>query len=223
MIYLYSNLLMSKAVLVLIITLAVMLVSLVVLFFLGRHLQKKQEQSQKMLEANRQEYTMLIIDKKKMRVTQAGFPQSVIDSLPKLYRRSKMYIVKAKIGQKVMSFICDYKVFEIVPIKKEVKAGVSGLYLLDVKGIRGSIERPEKKMSFFEKIKQKKLNRKLAEQEEQLKKEKAEKRAQVRQRQEENRQAVKEKIEENSKKTDEEIKKPKAQVVKRGNNHKKRK
>ena len=125
--YLYADLLLSKTILVLIIVLAVMIVSLVVLFFVGRHLQKKQEQSQKMLEANRQEYSMLIIDKKKMKITQAGLPQSVIDSLPKLYRRSKMYIVKAKVGQKVMSFICDYKIFELVPVKKEVKAGVRTL------------------------------------------------------------------------------------------------
>lgn len=220
--YLYADLLISKAMLVLIIILAVMIVSLVVLFFVGRHLQKKQEQSQKMLEANRQEYSMLIIDKKKMKLTQAGLPQSVIDSLPKFYRRSKMYIVKAKVGQRVMSFICDYKIFEQVPVKKEVKAGVSGLYLLDVKGIRGSIEKPEKKKGFFEKLKQRKIDRKLAEQEERLKKEKAEKKAQIKQRQEENRQAMKDKLEEDAKDTKEEIKKPKTQVIRRGN-HRKRK
>ena len=46
-----------------------------------------------------------------------------------MLRRSKLPIVKAKVGPRVMSFICDAAIFDTVPIKKEVKAVISGLYI----------------------------------------------------------------------------------------------
>lgn len=80
---------------------------------------------------------MLIIDKKRMKIRDAGLPQAVIDQTPKALRGSKMPIVKAKIGPQIMSLICDEKIFEDVPVKKEVKAAVSGIYILEVKGLHG--------------------------------------------------------------------------------------
>ena len=41
-----------------------------------------------------------------------------------------MPIVKAKIGPRVMSLMCDPKVFDQIPIKAEVKAEVSGIYIV---------------------------------------------------------------------------------------------
>jgi hypothetical protein len=58
-----------------------------------------------------------------------------------------MPIVKAKIGPQIMSLICDEKIFEDVPVKKEVKAAVSGIYILEVKGLHGktTTEKVQKK------------------------------------------------------------------------------
>ena len=84
-----------------------------------------------------QTVSMLIIDKKKMRVNQAGLPDEMINAMPWYAKRSKMPIVKAKVGPKVMTFICDYEVFDSVPTKREVKATVSGLYITGVKGLHG--------------------------------------------------------------------------------------
>ena len=39
-----------------------------------------------------------------------------------------------------MSLVCDDKIFDNVPVKKEVKATVSGIYITGVKGIHGSID-----------------------------------------------------------------------------------
>ena len=38
-----------------------------------------------------------------------------------------------------MSLVCDGKIFDSVPLKKEVKAVVSGIYITEVKGLRGPI------------------------------------------------------------------------------------
>ena len=46
-------------------------------------------------------------------------------------------MVKAKVGPQIMSLICEEKIFDSVPVKKEVKAVVSGIYITDVKGLHG--------------------------------------------------------------------------------------
>ena len=53
--------------------------------------------------------------------------------------------------------IADEKVFDLIPVKKEIKAEVSGLYIVGVKGIRGSLEtKPAKKKGFFARFKKEK-------------------------------------------------------------------
>mgnify|MGYP000167005587 CR=1 FL=1 len=99
--------------------------------------------------------TMLIIDKKRMRLNQSGLPQAVIDQTPKLMRRSKLPIVKAKVGPKVMTLIADDACFDMIPVKKEVKATVSGIYITKVTGVRGPLEKPEGKVSWRTKLKRK--------------------------------------------------------------------
>ena len=135
---------------VLLIILAVLIIAIVVLYFLGRKAQKKQEEQQKQIEAYKQHVTMLVIDKKRMKLKEAGLPQAVIDGTPKLMRNSKLPIVKAKIGPQIVSLVCEESIFDMVPVKREVKATVSGIYLTSVKGIRGSLpQAPAKKKGWW--------------------------------------------------------------------------
>lgn len=133
----------------------VMIAAIIVLYFLGKKAQKRKDEQDAQLAAAAQTVTMLIIDKKRMRLKDAGLPQQVIEQTPKLLRRSKLPIVKAKVGPKVMSLIADEAVFDDIPVKKEVKATVSGLYITGVKGLRGPLEKPEKKKGFRAKLRAK--------------------------------------------------------------------
>ena len=135
---------------VLLIILAVLLVAVVVLYFLGKKAQKKQDEQQAQIDAMKQTVSMLIIDKKRMKLKEAGLPQAVLDQTPKLLRGSKLPIVKAKVGPQIMSLICDEKIFDSVPVKKEVKAVVSGIYITDVKGlhVKPVVAEPKKKSKF---------------------------------------------------------------------------
>ena len=63
-----------------------------------------------------------------------------------LMRGSKLPIVKAKVGPQIMSLVCDEKIFDIVPVKKEVKATVSGIYLTGVRAVHGTLPQPANKM-----------------------------------------------------------------------------
>ena len=140
------------------IVLLVLVIVLAVLYFLGRKAQKKQEAQQEQMEAAKQTVTMLIIDKKRMPIKESGLPQMVIDQTPKLLRRSKLPIVKAKIGPRIMSLVADESVYDLIPVKKEVKAEVSGIYIMGVKGLRGSLTPPEKKKGWFKRMKEKALS-----------------------------------------------------------------
>jgi hypothetical protein len=90
-----------------------------------------------------------------MKIKEAGFPAVVLENVPKYLRWTKVCVVKAKVGPKLMSFMCDEKIFPLVPVKKEVKAVISGIYITDVKGMRGPLETPQKNPGFFARMKNK--------------------------------------------------------------------
>lgn len=144
---------MSTPKIVLLIILVTAIATAVALYFLGKKAEKKQAEQQEQLKAAAQSVSMLVIDKKRMKLKDAGFPTVVIENTPKYLRRSKVPVVKAKVGPRVMTLMCDEKIFPLVPVKKEVKAVVSGIYITSVKGVRGSLETPEKKKGFFARFK----------------------------------------------------------------------
>ncbi|MDE6909785.1 MAG: hypothetical protein K2P44_04865 [Lachnospiraceae bacterium] len=135
---------------VLIVLLIVLVVAMVVLYFIGKKMQKKQAEQEAQIEAAKQTVTMLIIDKKKLKLKESGLPAAVLEQTPKYMRRAKFPIVKAKVGPQILSLICDAAIFDVIPVKKEVKATVSGIYITDVKGIRGKLNTaPAKKKGKF--------------------------------------------------------------------------
>ena len=144
---------MNTFTIVLLVILGVLIVAMIALYFFGKKAQKKQEEQQSQIEASKQTVSMLVIDKKRLRLKESGLPQMVIDQTPKYLRRTKLPIVKAKIGPKISIMIADEKIFEQIPIKKEVKADISGLYIVGVRGIRGHLDTPPaKKKGFFKRM-----------------------------------------------------------------------
>ncbi|MCF2667854.1 MULTISPECIES: hypothetical protein [Lachnospiraceae] len=143
---------MSTFTIVLLVILIVLIVACVVLYFLGKKAEKRQAEQQEQLDAVAQTVSMLIIDKGKMRMKDAGLPAIVLENTPKYLRRSKVPVVKAKVGPKIMTLMCDAQIYPLIPVKKEVKATVSGIYITAVKGLRGPLETPQKKKGFFARL-----------------------------------------------------------------------
>ena len=150
-----------------IIVLVVMVGIFVGLYFFGKKMQTKQEAQQEQMMAAAQPASLLVIDKKRMKVKDANLPKVVMDQVPKRLRGSKMPIVKAKVGPQVLSLICDEAIFDEVPVKREVKAMISGIYIVSVKNIRGTMAQPEgkKKKSWRSKLlkKQQELRKEIEE------------------------------------------------------------
>ena len=115
---------------VLLVVLIIAVVVLAVLYFLGNKLQKRQVEQQQLLDAAAQTVSILVIDKKKMKLTQAGLPKAVTDQTPKYMRWAKVPVVKAKIGPKVMTLIADGRVAGFTSPRLRACAGALSQLLL---------------------------------------------------------------------------------------------
>ena len=123
--------------LIMIIVIVVALAIMFVLYRVGDKLQKKQSaQREQMVEAT-QPMNMLIIDKKMLPMKDAGLPKMVMEQTPKRYQKAKLPIAKVKVGPQIMNMICDDAIFDELPTRGEVKAMVSGIYIISVKSVRG--------------------------------------------------------------------------------------
>ena len=141
---------MSTGWIIFIVVLVISIAILVALYFVGKKMQKKQAEQEALMEQNKQSVSMLIIDKKRMKLKEAGLPQSVYDQMPKRMNLAKFPVVKAKIGPQIISLISDEKIFDSIPVKKEVKASISGIYILEVKGLHGKAQvAPAKKKGWY--------------------------------------------------------------------------
>ena len=74
---------------------------------------------------------IFVIDKKKMRLKDAreSIPKVIYDSMPKFYRLIKLPLVKAKIGNKILTLVCEEKIFKSINTKKSYKVELAGIYI----------------------------------------------------------------------------------------------
>ena len=146
---------MNNPWIVLLIVALIFLAIIVGMYFWGRKLQKKQVEQKEQLNSHAQNMKMLIIDKKRMKLKEANLPKIAVDQTPWYLKGSKVPVVKAKVGPQIMTFICDEEIFDLVPVKKEVKAVVSGLYIMKVQGVRHVVVDKPKKQGFMAKLRAK--------------------------------------------------------------------
>lgn len=139
---------------VLIIILVVLVAVLIALYFFGRRMQARQAAQQPAFEAAKQTVSILVIDKKKLRISKTDFPQIVKQQTPWFLKWMKIPVVKAKVGPRIMSLMADNTVFEQLPLNKECKVVVSGIYIAELKSIRGGsiAPLPKKKRGLLSRI-----------------------------------------------------------------------
>ena len=65
---------------VLIVILVILAGAAVGLYFLGKRLEKKQAESQERIQASKQPVTMLVIDKKMLKLKESGLPEDAIEA-----------------------------------------------------------------------------------------------------------------------------------------------
>ena len=146
---------MSTGMIIFLVVLVVLIGICVGLYFFGKKAEKKQAEQKEQMDAVAQTVSMLVIDKKRLKLKEAGLPAAVVENTPKYLR---VPIVKAKIGPKIMTLMCEEKVFEVLPVKKEAKVVLSGIYITGIKSVRGGIPEvaKKKKKGLFSRFKKEK-------------------------------------------------------------------
>ena len=129
---------------IILIVIGVIAIILVILYFLGSKLMDKQASAEKAMQQMSMTMSLLVIDKKKLHVKDSGLMKQVQDAIPAYMKWRKLPIVKARVikaniagGAQVMSFICDPKVFKILPVKTEVKVTIAGVYITKLHSAKG--------------------------------------------------------------------------------------
>ena len=129
---------------IVLIVLGIIAIILVILYFVGSKLQEKQLAGEKAMQSMSMVVSLLILDKKKVHIKDSGLMKQVQDAVPKYLRWKKFPIVKARIikaniagGAQIMSFICDDKVFKVLPVKTEVKVTIAGTYITKLHSAKG--------------------------------------------------------------------------------------
>lgn len=144
---------------VILIWVAVIAAVLVGLYFWGKRLQKKYDEQQALVNQYKQAVNIFVIDKKKDKADNLKLPKQIKDQLPKMYKKRKMPVVIAKIGPQIQTLMCDEKVYNSIPVKKQVKVELAGILIVNV--LAGKL--PEtKKQGFMAKIKNKATSMKAA-------------------------------------------------------------
>jgi hypothetical protein len=139
---------------ILIVIAVILAVALVALYYFGSKMQRRQLEQEQLMDQMAQTVSILVIDKKVMKMKESGLPPAVLEQTPKYMRRAKIPIVKAKVGNRIMVMMADTAAYEILPVKTEAKVVISGIFIREVKSVRGkTIQAPEKKKGFFSRFK----------------------------------------------------------------------
>jgi hypothetical protein len=141
---------------VVLVILVILIAILGILYYLGRKIEKRQVEQQSAIDAAKQVVTLMAIDKKKLKLKDAGLPAMVYEQTPWYAKRAKIPVVKAKIGPRIMTMIADEKVFLQLPLKTEAKVVISGLYITEIKSVRGGIPPLPEKKKFFDRFRKNK-------------------------------------------------------------------
>ena len=132
---------MSTGMIIFLVVLVVLIGICVGLYFFGKKAEKKQAEQKEQMDAVAQTVSMLVIDKKRLKLKEAGLPAAVVENTPKYLRRTRVPIVK-----------------EVLPVKKEAKVVLSGIYITGIKSVRGGIPEvaKKKKKGLFSRFKKEK-------------------------------------------------------------------
>jgi hypothetical protein len=106
------------------------------LYFLNKKMSTKYVESQEMLEKNKQQAQIFVIEKKKGKISEANLPKEIKSNFPKYASLIKQCFVKAKVGPKVVTLMCDPKIYEALPVGKSVMVEVAGYYIAGMKGFK---------------------------------------------------------------------------------------
>ncbi|MBO4390302.1 MAG: hypothetical protein J5825_05550 [Lachnospiraceae bacterium] len=123
----------------------------------GKKLEKKQNLAKAQMDAMAQTAQVFVIKKEKKKFKEAKLPAQVLEQVPKYMKNRKVSTATVKVGPKIVTMMVDDKVFEILPEKANCTIVVSGIYITELKAIRGqkTLPKPPEPKGAFNKMRAK--------------------------------------------------------------------
>lgn len=134
---------------IMIITIVVLAILIFLAYRMNRKAMGQMIQAQDFIDANRTTVQIFVIDKKNEKPSASNMPKAVFEQLPKRAKMRKAFLVRAKVGPQIVTLMCDKPVYNVMPVKKNVKVDLAGMYIV---GITGMNLEDKKKKTFGEKI-----------------------------------------------------------------------
>ena len=106
-------------------------------YFLKKNIKKKMNDQEDLVKQHKVSMSILVLEKRRDRVSNANIPKSVQAQIPKIYKVRKVPIVKAKVGPQILDLLCDEKIFDKIPVKKTVRVDLAGIFIADIKQGKG--------------------------------------------------------------------------------------
>ena len=120
---------------ILIIIIIVLAVAIFFAYRANRKAMSQMIQAQDFIDANRQAVQIFVIDKKNEKPSASNMPKAVFEQLPKKAKAKKAFLVRAKVGPQIVTLMCDKPVFNVMPVKKNVKVELAGMYIVGIVGM----------------------------------------------------------------------------------------
>lgn len=132
---------MKTLIIVAVIVAVIIIAAVIALRIVNKKAKEKKEENIKLAEnaGNLVTTNIFIIDKAMKKPEEANLPQKVVEALPKAVRKVKLPIVKAKVGPKIMTLVCEKDVYEQILPKQEVKAKMAGAVIVSAHRLRGPV------------------------------------------------------------------------------------
>ncbi len=98
-------------------------------YFTRKELIAQQAEQARMVKQYKQTVAVFVLDNQMGKITDGKFPKEVIAEVPKYLRWRKMPVLRVKAGPQVITLTFDKKVYERLPVNKNIKADIAGIYL----------------------------------------------------------------------------------------------
>ncbi|MCQ4936163.1 MULTISPECIES: hypothetical protein [Anaerotignum] len=121
---------------VLIIIIVVLAIIFALLYYFNKVSMRKMVQAQDFIDNNRTTVQIFIIDKKQEKPSPSNLPKAVYEQMPKTSKMRKANLVRAKVGPQIVTLICDKPVYNVLPVKKNVKVDLAGIYIIGITGMK---------------------------------------------------------------------------------------
>jgi hypothetical protein len=109
-------------------------------YFLNKWAYKKMDEQNQIIDQHKMSVTIYPISKKRDKITNINLPKAVAEQIPARAKLVKMNFIQAKVGPQIMTLVAEKNIYEAMPLKRNVKVELAGIYIVGMQGLKSAKE-----------------------------------------------------------------------------------